>query len=124
MKPDLIWRTLGVTKQFLEQKAAWLSEQRELEDAVAFFFLEVGNLVSFSWYHYPFASLALFQSIIAVEKSLRLFNRNPKLSFQEIFAEIVDQEIVSDSVFSKFELPSKDFDLSKNWKKLVTGKQK
>jgi hypothetical protein len=81
-----------------------------------------------NWFRFPgiiiHSSLALFQSIIAVEKSLRLFNRNPNLSFQEIFAEIVDQEIVSDSVFSRFELPSKDFELSKNWKKHVKGKQK
>jgi len=117
MKPSLIWRTLGVTKQFLDEKAAWLSEQRELEDAVAFFFLEVGNLVSFSWYHYPFASLALFQSIIGVEKSLRLINTNPNLSFRDLFAEIVERGIISDSVFSKFEL-------TKNIRKQVEGNAK
>ena len=124
IQPASIWRSLGVTEQFLEQKADWLSEQRALEDDVARFFMEAATLVSFSWYHYPFASLALFQSIIAVEKSLRLVNRNLKLSFQEIFAEIVDQEIVSDSVFSKFGLPSKDFELSKDMKKQVEGKPK
>ena len=112
-----------MTRQFLEQKAAWLSEQRELEDDVARFFIEAGKLVSFSWYHYPFASLALFQSIIAVEKSLRLFNKEPKLSFQELFAEIVRQDIIPDSVFSKLDL-SKDFQLSKDMKKHVKGKQK
>lgn len=123
MEPALIWRTLGVAKQFLDDKAAWLSEQRQLEDDVARFFIEAGKLVSFSWYHYPFAGLALFQSIIAVEKSLRLFNRKPNVSFQELFAEIVDQKIVSDSVFSRLEL-SKDFELSKAWKKQVAGKPK
>jgi hypothetical protein len=117
MQPASIWRTLGVTEQFLEQKAAWLSEQRALEDDVARFFMEAAKLVSFSWYHYPFASLALFQSIIAVEKSLRLFNGGPKRSFQEIFAEIVDQGVVSDRAFSKFELPSKDFHLPNDLKK-------
>ncbi len=115
---------MGVTEQFLEQKAAWLSEQRALQDDVARFFMESAKLVSFSWYHYPFASLALFQSIIGVEKSLRLFNRSPKRSFQEIFAEIVDQGVVSDSAFSKVELPSKDFDLPKDLKKTIKGKPK
>jgi hypothetical protein len=119
MQPALIWPSLGVTQQFLEQKAAWPSEQRKLDDNVARFFMEAAKLVSFSWYHYPFASLALFQSIIAVEKSLRLFNRNPSLSFQVIFAEIVDQQIVSDSAFSRFELRSKDFELSKDMKKQI-----
>jgi hypothetical protein len=110
-----------VTKQFLDDKAAWLSAQRELEDDVARFFIEAGKLVSFSWYHHPFASLALFPSIIALEKSLRLLNRNPKLSFQELFAEIVEQGIVSDTVFTRLQL-SKDFELSR-MKKLVEGKQ-
>jgi hypothetical protein len=113
----LVWRTLGVTKQFLEEKAAWLSEQRELKDDVAFFFIEAGKLVYFSWYHYPFASLALFQSIIGVEKSLRLINANPNLSFRDLFAEIVERGIISDSVFSKFEL-------TKNIRKQVEGTQK
>jgi hypothetical protein len=121
MEPARIWPSLGVTQQFLDEKATWLSQQRELEDDVARFFIEAGKLVSFSWYHYPFASLALFQSIIAVEKSLRLFNRKTNLSFQELFAEIVEQKIVSDSVFSRLEL-SKDFELSKDWKKQIEGK--
>jgi hypothetical protein len=117
MKPASIWRTLGVTQQFLDEKAAWLSEQRELNDQVAFFFIEVGKLVSFSWYHYPFASLALFQSIIGVEKSLRLFNRKPNLSFQQLFAQVVEQGIISDSAFSTPELTTE-------MKKRVKGKPK
>jgi hypothetical protein len=124
MRPAPIWQSLGVTQQFLERKAAWLSEQRALEDDVARFFMEAAKLVSFSWYHYPFSSLALFQSIIAVEKSLRLIDRNPKLSFQEIFAQMVDHEIVSDSAFSKFELPSNDFELSEWMRNQVKGNQK
>lgn len=110
-----------MTERFLKHKAAWLSEQLVLEDDVARFFMEAAKLVSFSWYHYPFASLALFQSIIAVEKSLRLFNGGPKRSFQEIFAEIVDQGVVSDNAFSKFELPSKDFHLPNDLKKSIKG---
>jgi hypothetical protein len=124
MQPALIWRSLGVTEQFLKQKAAWLSEPRELEDQVISFFIEAGKLVSFSWYHYPFSSLALFQSIIAMEKSLRLFNRNPKLSFQVIFAEIADQAVVSDSAFSVFELSSPDFEVSRIMKKGIKRNQK
>jgi hypothetical protein len=106
MEPDLVWQTLGVTKQSLDNKAAWLSEQRKLDDRVAFFFIEVGKLVSFSWYHYPFASLALFQSIIGVEKALRLLNSNPNVSFQILFADIVKEGIISDSIFSKIEMTS------------------
>jgi hypothetical protein len=117
MEPDSRWRTLGVTEQFLDEKAAWLSEQRELDDSAAFFFIEVCKLVSFSWYHYPFASLALFQSIIGVEKSLRLLNRKPNLQFQELFAEVVEQGIVPDAVFSKHEL-------TKEMKKQVKAKPK
>ena len=44
------------------------------------------------------------------------------MSFHELFAEVVEQGIVSDAVFSKQEL-SKDFELSK-MKKLVEGKQR
>lgn len=123
MQPASIWRSLGVTHQFLEEKAAWLSEQRTLEDDVARFFMEAGKLVSFSWYHYPFASLALFQSIIAVEKSLRLINRNPELSFQKLFDEVVDLDIISDSVFSACDL-RKEFGLSEATKMLVEGEQR
>ncbi len=124
MQPASVWATLGVTKQFLEDKGVWLSEQRDLEDEVARFFIDAGNLVSFSWYHYPFASLALFQSIIAVEKSLRLLNTHEKMAFRELFAEIIDQEIVTDAVFSKFELPSKDFELSRDFKEQVMEHRK
>jgi hypothetical protein len=104
MEPDPLWRTLRVTRQFLDEKATWLSEQRELDDRAAFFFIEAGKLVSFSWYHYPFASLALFQSIIGLEKSMRLLNREPKLSFQKLFAEVVEQGLIPDAVLSKLTL--------------------
>lgn len=115
MQPDRIWPSLGITKEFLDEKAAWLSEQRELDDRVALFFIEAGKLVEFSWYHYPFASLAFFQSIIAVEKSLRLLDRKPELSFKDLFTQVVKEAFVSDGAFSQFEM-------EKSLKRQVKGK--
>jgi hypothetical protein len=48
MKSALIWRSLGLTQQFPEQKAAWLSGQQELDDDVARFLMEAANSVTYT----------------------------------------------------------------------------
>src|ERR1035437_7497436 len=49
------------------------------------------------------------------EKSLRLFDRRPRLSFRDLFTQVVEEGVVSDGVFSQFEL-------EKSLKRLVKEK--
>jgi hypothetical protein len=81
-----------------------------------------------NWFHFPgiiiHSPVSSFSNRSSGWRNPFGYSTETQNCHLEIFAEIVDQEIVSDNVFSKFELPSKDFELSKNWKKLVKGKQK
>lgn len=102
MEPDKRAKWFGLSQEALEAKAVWLAEQRNLQDQPTYFFREAGKLVSFSWYHYPFASLAFFQTILALEASLRLLNGNQDRYFRDMFADVVKSGLVTDGIFSAY----------------------
>lgn len=98
---DIRWSYFGVTDAFLESKAAWLKEERDLHDQSLHFFQLAGELVSLSRNDYELASLAFFQAIIGLERALRLhFAADERDKFAELLGRAVADEIVTDAVFS------------------------
>ncbi len=99
---DIRWSYFGVTDAFLESKAAWLEEERDLHRQSAHFFRLAGKLVSLSRDDYELASLAFFQAIIGLERAFRLhFAAEETDKFAELFGKAVTEEIVTDAVFSE-----------------------
>lgn len=98
---DIRWSYFGVTEAFLESKAAWLEEERDLHQQSAHFFRLAGKLVSLSRDDYELASLAFFQAIIGLERALRLhFSAEDTDKFADLLGRAVAEEIVTDAVFS------------------------
>jgi hypothetical protein len=98
---DIRWSWFGVTAEFLEQKASWLSEQRELNQRSLDFFRLAGKLVGLSRDDYELASLAFFQAIIGLEKALRLHFASEEGKFAFLLQEAVTKGLVTDAVFSE-----------------------
>jgi hypothetical protein len=101
MNVDIRWSWFGVTADFLEQKASWLSEKRELHQRSVEFFRLAGRLVSLSRDEYELASLAFFQAIIGLEKALRLHFATEDDPFALLFQKAISQKLVTDAVFSE-----------------------
>jgi hypothetical protein len=101
MNVDIRWSYVGVTADFLEQKASWLIEERELHPRSLQFFRLAGKLVSLSRDDYELASLAFFQAIIGLEKSLRLHFASENGTLANLFQEAVTKKLVTDLVFSE-----------------------
>lgn len=98
---DIRWSYFGVTDAFLESKAAWLQEERDLHQQIAHFFRLAGKLVSLSRDDYELASLAFFQAIIGLERALRgHFAADETDKFAELLGRAVAEEIVTDAAFS------------------------
>ena len=100
MKEDRSWSSLGITGEFLEKQAAWLREQRMLHDNCARFFQSAGELVFFSRFHYPLASLALFQAVIGLERGLKLHYGCEDETLPALFSRAVEERRVHDGLFS------------------------
>lgn len=98
---DIRWSYFGVTANFLEQKASWLIEERELHQRSLHFFRLAGKLVSLSRDDYELASLALFQATIGLERALRLHFASEDASFAFLFHEAITNKLVTDMVFSE-----------------------
>ena len=104
---DIRWSWFGVTADFLEQKASWLVEERELNSQSLRFFRLAGKLVSLSRDDYELASLAFFQAIIGLEKALRLHFAPEDGPFALLLREAIMKNTVTDAVFSEVR-PLKD----------------
>ncbi len=98
---DIRWSYFGVTAAFLESKASWLKEERELHDRSVHFFRLAGKLVSLSCDDYELSSLAFFQAIIGLERAMRLHFASDAAPFALLFREAVAKEIVTDAAFSE-----------------------
>ena len=58
------------------------------------------NLLVFSYYYYPFHSMAQFFAFISVEAALRIKSRQSEASFKEMFAEAVKEKWICDEGFT------------------------
>jgi hypothetical protein len=97
---DERWSSFGVTPDLLESKATWLKEGRGLHGKSLHFFQLAGKLVSLSRDDYELASLAFFQSIIGLEKALRLHFASETDYLATLLGKVIVEGIVTDSVFS------------------------
>ena len=61
---DGTWTALGVSEQSLRATTTKLSEQGSLPQSVHQFFEQAGALMMYSWYNYPFASIAFFHTVL------------------------------------------------------------
>ncbi|MHA3774889.1 hypothetical protein ACXR0O_25495 [Verrucomicrobiota bacterium sgz303538] len=93
------WKALGISGEFLEAKAAWLREQRNLHDRSFHFFDLAGKLVSLSRFDYLLSSLAFFQAVVGVERALRLHFDSEERHYAELFANAVRDGVIHDSLF-------------------------
>jgi hypothetical protein len=105
---DERWASFNITAEFLDAKATWLKERRDLSGRTLAFFVLAGKLVSLSRDDYELASLAFFQAIIGVERALRqhflgadnLEVKHNAIKFRRLFKQAVDQKLVTNSAFS------------------------
>src|SRR4051812_26245007 len=109
MKADERWLSYGITIEFLAEKAAWLSEGRDLHSGSLRFFEEAGTLISFSRYHYPLASVAFFHAIPGTERALKLHYRNEDAKLQELLDRARGEGIFDDSFFQPKPVFTKPF---------------
>ena len=69
---DARWVWFDVTPAFVDERAVWLCEARDLHGSSLRFFEIAGSLIRFSRYNYPLASVAFFHAILGLEKALRI----------------------------------------------------
>jgi len=71
------------------EEAKQLVLHDEVPEDVRYHFENARNLLVYSWFHYPFDSLAQFHAYIAVEAALRIRAGKPKSSFKTLLKEAV-----------------------------------
>jgi hypothetical protein len=98
---DERWSWFGVTAAFLESKASWLNEARDLHGKSLRFFQLAGKLVWLSRDDYELSSLAFFQAIIGLERALRLHFASEEAPLALLFRKAVAEGIVTDSAFAE-----------------------
>src|ERR1041384_5941518 len=98
MTEDVLWSSFGVTGDSLQERAAWLSEKRNLHSTCHRFFEQAGTLVFFSVSSYPLASVAFFHAIPGLERALRLHyeDEEKEKSLNELLKRAVDGQILND----------------------------
>lgn len=106
---DVRWSYFGVTSSYLEAKASWLKEARNLHGKSARFFELAGKLVLLSRDDYELASLAFFQAVIGLERALRLHFESEDTPFSQLFMKAVEDGTVSDVLFSDVKPLSRTF---------------
>jgi hypothetical protein len=96
---DNRWAWDGVTSEFLETKAEWLRESRQLHHTSVNFFALAAKLILYSRYDYPLASLAFFQAIIGLERAFKIHYNSEKEHFSTMFKKAVDDGLITDALF-------------------------
>ncbi len=99
MNLDDRWLSHKVTGAFLEERAAWLKEDRKLHSSSLRFFELAGTLVSFSRFSYPFASVAFFHGILGLEPALKLHYHDEKACLSDLLRRAVVKKLVNDALF-------------------------
>ncbi len=84
----------------LHAQAEKLVLHENVPDAVRYHFENARNLLVYSWYHYPFNSLAMFHAFIAVEKALKIKAAKPTAMFGELLSLAVKQGWIKDQGFT------------------------
>ena len=98
-KEDERWFMLGVSVEFLEEKAAWLREPRQLHHTSVNFFDLAARLLLWSRFDYLLASLAFFQAVVGLERAFRIHYDTDQEHFSEMFGRAVSEGHVSDVLF-------------------------
>jgi hypothetical protein len=69
-------------------------------EKVRYHFENARNLLVYSWFHYPFNSLAQFHAYIAVEAALRIKAGKPKGKFKTLLQEAIKNNWITDEGFT------------------------
>ncbi|MFA6135215.1 MAG: hypothetical protein WC869_14475 [Phycisphaerae bacterium] len=101
LKEHTSWQSFGIDADFLETKAAWLGEERELHGRASSFFAVAGSLIRFSRYDYKLASAAFFHAVLGLEKALKLHYRSDDGKLQELLAKALEDGLIADSLFGE-----------------------
>jgi predicted nuclease with RNAse H fold len=99
LKDDDRWQWFGVTPAFLEEKAAWLREERALHSASRRFFETAATMVAFARYDYPLASVAYFHATLGLERALRLHYADEETKLTPLLAKARADGFVNDAMF-------------------------
>ncbi len=91
-------RRIGLKDYHDEAKQLVLHEG--VPEKVRYHFENARNLLVYSWFHYPFNSLAQFHAYIAVEAALRLKAGKPKANFRMLLKEAVKKKWITDEGFT------------------------
>jgi hypothetical protein len=110
MKPNGLWRSLGVSEAELEAKAEWISRDHPgFPDSTVMFFRTAGSLIRFSQYDFALLALAFFQSVIGLERMLRHHYGSVDSPFKVLFIRAVEEGLISDASFSHIVPFPRDF---------------
>jgi hypothetical protein len=109
VKADVRWANYGVTQDFLEVKADWISHDPGFPASSIMYFKSAGSLMRFSWFDYTFVGLVFFQTVIGLEGMLRLFYEDRNTAFKELLSRAVRTGVVSDATLSDIRPLPEDF---------------
>jgi hypothetical protein len=73
---------------------------QNVPEAVRYHFENARNLLVYSWFHYPFNSLAMFHGFIAVEKALKIRAGKPRAMLGTLLPLAVKQGWIKDEEFT------------------------
>lgn len=82
------------------EEAKQLVLHDEVPEDVRYHFENARNLLVYSWFHYPFNSLAQFHAYIAVEAALRIKAGKPKGGLKMLLKEAVKNRWITDEGFT------------------------
>ncbi len=92
---------VGVTQQYLEDRAEWMSRDPHCPGNVIIYFQTARSLMRFAWFDYKLIGSALFLTIAGLEGVLRMhFDAQEETQCHELIDRAVSEGIVSDQTFA------------------------
>lgn len=106
LTPDPSFPFLGVTPEWLQERAAWISRDTGAPGAIDLFFDTAGRLMRLLQYDYLLLGPMFFHAVIGLEAMLRVhfgahrFEPETKESFHELLGRAAAAGLITDRIFS------------------------
>ena len=98
---DLRWKDLGIPLEWFHEKAEWVGRDGRVPGGSDNFFADAGRLMRFCAYDYLLLGPMFFHAVIGLEGMLRVHYRaGLERSFKELICQAVNEEVITDRVFS------------------------
>lgn len=98
---DARWKDLGLTLEWIHEKANWIHRDTGAPGGIDGFFRSTARLMRLCAYDYLLLGPMFFHAVIGLEAMLRIhYGATDKVSFRSLFERAVDEGVFHDGLFS------------------------